>query len=256
MTSARALASAALVAAATTAVGGQDRWFSSGRAAVEQALLVQPAGDRARNVILFVGDGMGISTVTAARILEGQRRGGPGEENVLAFEQLPYLALSKTYSVNQQVADSAPTATAMMTGVKTNDAVIGLDERAVHGQHATAAGHELTTLLELAEDAGLGTGIVTTARLTHATPAAAYARTVERDWEDDAALSPAARRDGFPDIAKQLVQFSRGDGIDVALGGGRSHFLPRATADPEYPRLEGRRRDGRNLVEEWTARYP
>jgi alkaline phosphatase len=252
----RGLAAAALVVAVSTIETGADQgaWFASGRAAVEQALLLQPAGDRARNVILFVGDGMGVSTVTAARILEGQLRGEPGEEHVLAFERLPYLALSKTYSVNQQVSDSAPTATAMMTGVKTNDAVIGLDEGAVRAQHATAAGRELTTLLELAEDAGLGTGIVTTARLTHATPAAAYAHTVERDWEDDATLAPAARRDGFADIAKQFVQFSRGDGIEVALGGGRSQFLPRTTVDPEYPRFSGNRRDGRNLIEEWSAR--
>ena len=55
---------------------------------------------KAKNVILFVGDGMGVATVTAARILEGQRRGELGEENLLAFERFPHLALSKTYSSN------------------------------------------------------------------------------------------------------------------------------------------------------------
>lgn len=69
----------------------------------------------------FVGDGMGISTVTAARILEGQMRGESGEENWLSFERLPYVALSKTYSVNQQTADSAPTMTAIITGVKRSE---------------------------------------------------------------------------------------------------------------------------------------
>ena len=61
----------------------------------------------ARNKILFVGDDMGVSTVTAARIIEGQFLGGAGEENALRFEQFPNLALSKTYNTNQQTADSA-----------------------------------------------------------------------------------------------------------------------------------------------------
>ena len=74
---------------------------------------------RARNVILFVGDGMGIATVTAARILDGQQRGGSGEENVLSFERFPSTALSKTYTVDFQVGESAGTITAMMSGVKT-----------------------------------------------------------------------------------------------------------------------------------------
>ena len=61
----------------------------------------------ARNEILFVGDGMGVSTVTAARIMEGQFLGGACEEHALSFEQFPNLALSKTYNTNQQIADSA-----------------------------------------------------------------------------------------------------------------------------------------------------
>ena len=82
---------------------------------------------RAKNVILFLGDGMGISTVTAARILEGQQRGMSGEENQLSFEKLPYVALSKTYSANQQTADSAPTMSAIVTGMKTNDGLISVN---------------------------------------------------------------------------------------------------------------------------------
>ena len=71
----------------------------------------------ARNVILFIGDGMGVSTVTAARIFDGQSRGETGEENVLSFERFPRTALVKTYNSNQQVPDSAGTATAMHSGV-------------------------------------------------------------------------------------------------------------------------------------------
>src|SRR6185369_14425656 len=75
--------------------------------------LVERKG-KAKNVILFLGDGMGVSTLTAARIFEGQKRGESGEENRLSFEEFPYSALSKTYTTNQQTSDSAPTMSAIM----------------------------------------------------------------------------------------------------------------------------------------------
>ncbi|MBI3302276.1 MAG: alkaline phosphatase, partial [Deltaproteobacteria bacterium] len=197
-------------------------WFAAGQQAVKEAKKLKGNVSRAKNVILFVGDGMGIPTVTAARILEGQMRGESGEENLLSFEKLPYVALSKTYSVNQQTPDSAPTMTAMVTGVKTKDRFLSVNQNGVRGDHTTVAGNALTTILELAEDKGLSTGVVTTTRVTHATPGACYAHTVERDWEGDADLSPAARAAGFPDIARQLIEFRHGNGLEVALGGGRS----------------------------------
>ncbi len=229
-----------------------SQWYAEGKATLDAALQMTQPRVRAKNVILFVGDGMGVSTVTASRILEGQMQGGRGEDHQLAFETLPYLALSKTYSVNQQVSDSAPTMTAMVTGVKTNDSILALDQAAVHDDFASAAGHELATLLELAEDAGLSTGIVSTARLTHATPAATYAHTVNRDWEDDASTPEAARKAGYPDIARQFAEFHHGNGIEVALGGGRLSFLPKDVVDPEYPKLTGARLDGRDLAREWV----
>jgi alkaline phosphatase len=78
---------------------GRDQWYRDGQRAVAEAKTLRAQLGRAKNVVLFVGDGMGISTVTAARILEGQMRGESGEENWLSFERLPYVALSKTYSV-------------------------------------------------------------------------------------------------------------------------------------------------------------
>ena len=84
------------------------------------------AGSIARNVILFIGDGMGVSTVTAARIFDGQSLGLRGEEHTLIFETFPHVALVKTYNTNQQVPDSAGTATAMMTGMKTRAGVINI----------------------------------------------------------------------------------------------------------------------------------
>ncbi len=231
-------------------------WFVAGRAAVAEAAAEVGGVKPAKNVILFVGDGMGIATVTAARIREGQLRGQTGEENQLAFERLPFTAFSKTYSTDFQVAESAGTITAMTTGVKTRSGVLGVDESVVRGDFAATSRGSVPTLLEQAEDRGLWTGVVTTTTITHATPAGAYAHTPDRDWECDAKLPPDARAAGFPDIARQLVELSHGDGIEVALGGGRAFFLPTSTPDPEDPKVTGARLDGRDLVAEWQKRNP
>jgi alkaline phosphatase len=228
-------------------------WQAEGRRAVAEARRLAASPRPAKNVLLFVGDGMGIATVTAARILDGQLRGASGEENLLAFERLPYVALSKTYNTNQQVPESSGTMTALVTGSKTRSGVLSVDSTVPIGDYRAAADHELETLFEQAESRGLATGIVTTTTVTHATPAACYAHSPDRDWESDARLSPAARADGFPDLARQLVEFD-GDGLEVVFGGGRSAFLPNATPDPEYPALRGERLDGRDLTAAWKAR--
>jgi len=234
-----------------------ETWRAEGRAAVERARKLEPDGARkAKNVILFVGDGMGVATITAARIFDGQRKGRSGEENVLSFEAFPNVAFSKTYTVNSQVSESAATMTAIVTGVKTLEDMIALDERAIPSDWKSAAGARATTLLEMAEERGLATGIVTTTRITHATPAACYAHAPHRDWENDAMLPADARAADFPDIARQLVEFSVGDGIEVLFGGGRSQFQPTNVPDPERPSFLGARTDGRDLIAEWRARHP
>ena len=245
----------ALAAAEVRDPNSAAAWREQGRAAVTAARALAPLRGHARNVIVFIGDGMGVSTVTAARILDGQLRGQPGEENLLSFERLPYTALIKTYNTNQQVPDSAGTVTAILSGVKTRAGVIGLDASALVGV-PSKPGQRLRTLFEWAEERGLATGVVTTARLTHATPAGAYAHTPDRDWECDADLPAAASRAGERDIATQLVWMSAGDGIDVALGGGRAQFLPASAPDPEYPDQRGRRADGRDLIAAWQAARP
>ncbi|HXG84650.1 MAG TPA: alkaline phosphatase, partial [Pyrinomonadaceae bacterium] len=233
-------------------------WLREGRAAIARAKALKPIRKRAKNVILFVGDGMGVSTLTAARILEGQMRGESGEENRLSFENFPYSALSKTYSVNQQTSDSAPTMSAIITGVKTDEGVLSVNQNIVRGDYRTVKGNETKTLLEMAEEKGKSTGFVSTARITHATPAACYAHSPDRDWESDKDVfdrSKDAANAKFPDIARQLIEFDYGDGLEVALGGGRGKFLPKETADPEYVDKTGERLDGRNLANEWTAKY-
>jgi alkaline phosphatase len=234
-----------------------DSYFARAAAAV-QARAAERAPKPAKNVILFIGDGMGITTITAARIYAGQRQGLDGESYRLAMEKLPWSAFSKTYTHDAQVADSAPTAVAMTAGIKSYNGSIGVTQAANLRDCASAKATGVTTLWEMAEAAGLATGIISTARITHATPAATFAETVERDWEADADIPAAGKAAGCTDIAAQLVAWTKanGDGFEVILGGGRGNFLPAAMQDPEYIVQKGRRQDGRNLAEEWVAQGP
>lgn len=237
-----------------TAVQANDSYFIKGHDAVE-ARGAQRSPKKAKNVILFIGDGMGISTITAARIYAGQRKGLDGESYQLAMEKLPWSAFSKTYTHDSQVADSAPTAVAMTTGVKSYNGTLGVTQGANIKDCASAKTNGTTSLWEMAEAAGMQTGVISTARLTHATPAATYAETTERDWESDADVSAEGKAAGCLDIATQFVNWQKanGDGFEVALGGGRSGFIPNTMTDPEYASQKGRRLDGRNLADDWKA---
>lgn len=230
-----------------------DAYYTSAAAAVDARIAARGLKP-AKNVILFIGDGMGISTITAARIYAGQSAGGDGESHHLAMDDLPYSALSKTYSHNFQVSDSAGTAVAMVSGIKTLSGVLGVNSSVSYGNCASVPGTEVETLFEMAARAGLSTGLVSTARITHATPAATYAKAPLRDWEADADMKGASS-DTCKDIARQLIEWPEGS-FDVLLGGGRSKFLTRETPDPEYAGRTGDRTDGRNLTEEWTAKSP
>lgn len=242
-------------------------WYTDAQTRLAEKL-VRTQANNAKNVILFVGDGMGISTLTAARILKGQNAGATGEEGFLEFESFPYAALVKTYNVDAQTPDSAGTMTAMVTGVKTDAGVIGVDEDVVRGDCASVAGNELVTSLELAEIKGLSTGVVTTARITHATPASTYAKSAERNWEDISDMPAQAVANGCEDIASQLIGFEDNlekrypgvnvDGIEVVMGGGRRHFLPRDAkfnSNDAVSPIEGDRTDNRDLTAEWLAKY-
>ncbi len=252
------LCSVSVAACATTATGsrtpvavpqGGDAYFQ----AAAQTVASRPSAERARNVIIFIGDGMGVSTVTAARIYAGQRLGQDGESYNLTLDTFPHTALSRTYGNDAQISDSAPTATALLSGVKTNEGVIGVTAastpRRCEGQNA----HASRSIFEFAEAAGMATGVVSTARITHATPAAVYAHTPYREWEADSDLGGAAAQ-GCTDIARQLIEWPEGDGLELAYGGGRRNFLPTSVADPEDAAARGERADGRNLADEWAQR--
>jgi alkaline phosphatase len=207
-------------------------------------------------VILFVGDGMSLTTVAAARILEGQRLGQPGEEHALSWESFPHTAFSKTYNTDTQTPDSAGTMTAMATGAKTRAGVLSIGQQAMRGDCAGALASPLLTLWQLAESAGLATGVVTTTRLTHATPAATYAHSPDRNWENDAEMLTATNAEGCRDIARQMIETAYGDGPEVLMGGGRGGFFPATQSDPEYADQTGLRLDERDLIAEWKQRRP
>ncbi|XP_019641776.1 PREDICTED: alkaline phosphatase-like [Branchiostoma belcheri] len=260
--SAHLLARSAHAQSRATAPTDQERtpeyWSDMARASLAAALRLQTLNTNvAKNVVLFLGDGMGVSTVTTARILKGQKAGNPGEETVLAMDSLPYTAMSKTYNIDAQVPDSAGTATAFLCGVKVEGGVVGVDGRTRYGNCSSSKGREVESIIVHAERAGKSTGIVTTARVTHATPSPAYAHSAARGWEADSDLTAEARDNNCTDIAYQLVE--EAPDIEVIMGGGRRKFTPRSMADPESG--SGDRDDGVDLIQRWqdsksgTARY-
>lgn len=193
---------------------------------------------RAKNVILFIGDGMGVSTVTATRVYS------VGVAGQLVVDQFPYTALSKTYSADSITPDSAPTMSAMMTGVNTNQSVIGFSEATEPNDFNRNGDGEATwTLLELAKARGMRAGVVSTAEVTHATPAATYAHINQRNNQNSIALQ------ALPTDATYNRRL--GAGLDVLLGGGRRHFVPATARDEEGD--SGSRTDGRDLRAEFRA---
>ena len=173
---------------------------------------------QAKNVILFIGDGMGISTITATRIFDGQSKDMEGEENSLAFDNFENVALIKTYNTNAQVPDSAGTATAIMSGYKTNIGTINVRP----GQKYEGCGSipAIKTLTDRSHSAGKSVGIVTTTRITHATPAAMFAHADNRNWESDNEVPREAKDAGCKSIAQQMVESE----AEIIMGGGTSKF--------------------------------
>ena len=205
------------------------------------------AAPAAKNIIFFLGDGMGPTTITAARIFKYK------EEGFLNMERMEHSARVKTYSNDAQTTDSAPSMGSYMTGIKINNDVISMaDAKPVPARKdangnasidacGAANGRAASTILELAKAHGKAVGAITTTELTHATPAATFAHICQRN----AAYN----------IAAQIVPGGAGynpallDGVDVLMGGGRNHFTPFDAA----LNLKGRA-DGRNLIAEFAAR--
>ncbi len=164
---------------------------------------------RVRNVILLIGDGMGLSQVSLARMK------ALGSEGNLNMQLLPIHGLIRTHSADRLVTDSAAAGTALASGVKTNNGMIGM----------TPDETPYCSILELAQAKGMATGLVATSTISHATPASFGSHVKSRGME--------------PEIAEQLI----GNRINVLFGGGRKYFLPKSHADSG-------RKDDRNLLAE------
>uniref|UniRef100_A0A8C7MJ68 Alkaline phosphatase n=1 Tax=Oncorhynchus kisutch TaxID=8019 RepID=A0A8C7MJ68_ONCKI len=242
------------VLGSTTAKAEEENpefWRAQGAKALQAALNRKLNTNVAKNIMLFLGDGMGITTITAARILKGQMHNQSGEETVMTMDTFPHAGLLKTYSVDFQIPDSSSTATAYLCGVKTNLNTVGVNAAARNGICKTQKGNEVTSILKWAKDAGKSVGIVTTTRVQHATPATTYAHSASRKWYSDADMPVSAKKEGCTDIASQLL---KNTDIDVIIGGGRKYMTPKGTWDPEYPRdlaSSGKRQDGRHLISDW-----
>ena len=202
-----------------------------------------PATQQARNVIFFLGDGLGINTLTAARIFHA------GEEGQLTIDRLPESAFVTTFSNNAMVTDSAAGMAAYMTGVKHDNGVISMSA----GTRAVAPGKDVNgnatvsrcengspavTLLELAKRRGMATGVVTNTSVTDATPASTYGHACHRRLETDLAAALVPGGAGYNSALGAR-------GIDVLFGGGAQFFTPFARG--------GKRADGRDLLAELSA---
>ncbi|XP_050503672.1 membrane-bound alkaline phosphatase-like [Diabrotica virgifera virgifera] len=225
----------------------QDYWDKEAVEVLEEKLSRKINTNLAKNVILFLGDGMSIPTVAATRVYLG------GEEFKLAFEYFPYTGFSKTYCVDHQTADSACSATAYLGGVKANLGTIGVSAT-VNKKNCSAMNdpkNHVQSIARLFQLAGRRTGLVTTTRVTHASPAGVYAHTAYRRWESDTkVIKTEYDPKKCEDIAHQLIFGETGKNLQVILGGGRKNFLPKEIIDENGN--QGVRSDQMNLILEWT----
>ena len=140
-----------------------------------------------KNVIYLIGDGMGLNQIYAGMTANG---------GTLNIERCTHTGLAKTYSANSYITDSAAGGTALATGNKTNNGMIGMNADSV----------AVKSVLSAAEEAGMATGLVATVRITHATPASFYAHQISRNM--------------YEEIAAEMLT----SGVDFFVGGGRKNF--------------------------------
>ena len=248
-----------------------DYWRANAQQHLRERLQIEENlnTNKAKNIIMFLGDGMSLQTVAATRMYMG------GEELSLSFERFPHFGLSKvdivfflnmnkfinlicfekfsqTYCVNRQVADSACTATAYLHGVKANYGTMGINANVprydCYRQNEPES--RTTSITKWAQDNCKATGLVTTSRVTHASPGGVYAHIANRDWENDQEV----KDDGCDikrtkDIAQQLIDNPVAQKLKVILGGGRREFRDKNMLDEEGK--IGYRADGKDLIQEW-----
>ncbi|ELU14152.1 hypothetical protein CAPTEDRAFT_176469 [Capitella teleta] len=237
--------------------GHEADWKRLAQEALERNIeALKPRVGVAKNAVFFIGDGMGMTSITGARWHMKQDEDLIAYEAELSWDKFPTVGLSKTYNTDIMTPDSAGTATAFLCGEKAREGVIGVNQDVHYGECETMTEDtELDSILKIAQTEDKWTGLVTTTRITHATPAASYAHSAHRYWENDNEI-PDDQKEACPDmedIAKQLVYSETGQNLKVIFGGGRSQFRPNTTMDPEYSDYPGFRGDGRDLIAEWIS---
>ncbi|XP_068155821.1 membrane-bound alkaline phosphatase [Drosophila tropicalis] len=220
-----------------------EYWREKATQHIKEKLSAELNKNKAKNIIFFLGDGMGVTTTSAARNLLG------GEEKELSFERFPYTGLAKTYAVNRIVPDSACTATAYLCGVKAQEGTIGVIGGLARSNCTDDEATHVPSIAKWAIDAGKWSGVVTTTRVTHASPAGVYAHTSERDWENDQDVRNRCGESdqNVHDIGYQLANGEVGSQLKVILGGGKRNFVDSGIES------WGARVDGRDLIEEFKV---
>ncbi len=169
---------------------GKDKVWNKGEIHQVKTFSQKFRSKKPKNIILFIGDGMGVSQVHAALT---------GNKGSLFIENMKYTGFSKTSSGDKYITDSAAGGTALSSGVKTYNGAIGVDMDK----------NPVKTILEEAEEAGLSTGLVSTSAITHATPASFIAHQPNRNM--------------YEEIAADFLKTD----IEVFIGGGYKHFTER-----------------------------
>jgi alkaline phosphatase len=167
------------------------------------------SGKKVRNIIFCIGDGMGMGQIALARM----KAAGP--DGLLYMERMPVAGFVRTHSANSLVTDSAAAGTALASGVKTKNSMVGM----------APDGTSCHTILEAAKAKGMTTGLVVTSAITDATPAAFASHVTSRKMQDK--------------IAEQLIASK----VNVLFGGGKEYFLPKSNS-------RSKRNDQKNLIEQ------
>ncbi|WP_242847908.1 alkaline phosphatase [Inediibacterium massiliense] len=177
--------------------------------------------DSPKYVFYFIGDGLGAGQRQMAQYYLQQFKNN--KEEKLLINNLPISGINTTHAKDTLVTDSAAAGTALATGHKTNNGIISM----------LPDGKKVKTLIEAAEEKKMATGIITTTRLTHATPAVFASHNVHRDNENE--------------IAEEYVK----SGVDFFAGGGARHFIPKSGWLDGEVNIQSKRKDDKNLVDEF-----
>lgn len=230
---------------------GEDQnsfWLNSAQDFVQRQLNKRTHTTIAKNVIIFMGSGMSMTTQAVTRPYIG------GEEKFLSFEEFPDVGMVKTYCVDAQTADSACASTAILGGSKSNAGTIGVTAavQRLDCLGSLDTSDHTVSIAKWAMNSGKVAGFVTTSSVTAAGPASLYAHAASSSWHNDGDV----RNDNCDpnlneDISRQLISSDVGMNLRVILGGGRREMRGSTVLDEENQ--IGARTDGRNLIEEWKV---